>query len=169
LGLTFAAFSSLISMIELASRVLVDMGIDRKMATIGVCTTGFLFGLPSALYTNFLVNQDTVWGIGLLVSGAFMAFAIIKFNPSRFRSDLVNTEEGTYRLGRWWEIIIKYIVPIESVSLVGWWIYQSTNVSDWYNPFSVFSLGTVVLQWGLAIILFLIFNRKIADKTAESS
>ncbi|HYW34052.1 MAG TPA: sodium-dependent transporter, partial [Balneolaceae bacterium] len=47
LGLTFAAFSSLISMIELASRVLVDMGIDRKMATIGVCTTGFLFGLPS--------------------------------------------------------------------------------------------------------------------------
>lgn len=169
LGLTFAAFSSLISMIELASRVLVDTGISRRKATIGVCVTGFLFGLPSAISTDFLVNQDTVWGIGLLISGAFMSFAIIKFNPGRFRSELVNVEERSYTLGKWWEVVIKYVVPIEVVTLLVWWIYLSASVDNWYDPFSTFSLATVLLQWGLAMSLFLIYNRKIADKTMGTS
>lgn len=167
LGLTFAAFSSLISMIELASRVLVDTGVNRKNATIAVCITGFLFGLPSAISTDFLVNQDTVWGIGLLVSGAFMAFAIIKFNPGRFRSELVNVEERTYTLGKWWEVVIKYVVPIEVITLLAWWIWQSASVDNWYDPFSTFSLATVLLQWGVALALFILYNRKIAEKTAE--
>lgn len=165
LGLTFAAFSSLISMIELASRVLVDTGISRKKATWAVCITGFLFGLPSAISTDFLVNQDTVWGIGLLISGAFMSFAIIRFNPGRFRSELINVEERRYTLGSWWEVIIKYVVPIEVVTLLAWWIYQSANVDNWYDPISTFSLATVLLQWGVAMALFLLYNRKIADAT----
>lgn len=165
LGLTFAAFSSLISMIELASRVLVDLGVVRKRATVAVCITGFLFGLPSAISTDFLVNQDAVWGIGLLVSGAFMAFAIIKFNPAKFRSDLVNVEERKYTLGKWWEVIIKYIVPIEVISLLIWWIYQSASVEAWYNPISTFSLATVLVQWAIAMGLFYLYNGKIAGKT----
>lgn len=165
LGLTFAAFSSLISMIELASRVLVDLGIARSQATIAICVTGFLFGLPSAISTDFLVNQDAVWGIGLLVSGAFMAFAIIKFNPSKFRSDLVNVKERTYTLGKWWEVVIKYVVPIEVVSLLIWWIYQSASVEAWYNPISTFSLATVLVQWALAMGLFYLYNNRLADRT----
>ena len=169
LGLTFAAFSSLISMIELANRVLVDAGVLRKRATIAVCITGFLFGLPSAISTDFLVNQDSVWGIGLLVSGAFMAFAIIKFNPTKFRSNLVNTEEREYTLGRWWDFIIKYIVPIEVVSLLIWWIYQSASVESWYNPISTFSLATVLVQWGIAMGLLYYYNDKLADKTMQQT
>lgn len=165
LGLMFAAFSSLISMIELANRVLVDAGVLRKRATLAVCITGFLFGLPSAISTDFLVNQDTVWGIGLLVSGAFMAFAIIKFNPTNFRTKLVNTKERKYTLGSWWDFIIKYIVPIEVISLLIWWIYQSASVESWYNPISTFSLGTVLLQWGIAMGLLYFYNDRIVDKT----
>lgn len=167
LGLMFAAFSSLISMIELANRVLVDAGVLRKRATFAVCITGFLFGLPSAISTDFLVNQDTVWGIGLLVSGAFMAFAIIKFNPAKFRANLVNTEERKYTLGRWWDFILKYIVPIEVISLLVWWMYQSASVENWYNPISTFSLATVLLQWGLAMGLFYFYNDRLADKTIQ--
>ncbi|MBN2733133.1 MAG: sodium-dependent transporter [Balneolaceae bacterium] len=166
LGLTFAAFSSLISMIEMASRVLVDTGISRKKATAAVCITGFLFGLPSAISTDFLVNQDTVWGIGLLVSGAFMAFAIIKFNPGRFRDELVNVEERSYTLGKWWEVVIKYVVPIEVITLLVWWMYQGASVENWYDPISTFSIATVLLQWGIAMVLFIFYNRKIAEKTA---
>ena len=166
LGLTFAAFSSLISMIELASRVLVDLGIPRNRSTIAVCVTGFLFGLPSAISTEFLVNQDSVWGIGLLVSGAFMSYAIIKFNPGRFREELVNVKERKVTLGRWWEVIIKYVVPIEVVSLLLWWIYQSASVDAWYNPISTFSLATVFVQWALAMGLFYLYNDVIANKTA---
>jgi NSS family neurotransmitter:Na+ symporter len=168
LGLTFAAFSSLIAMIELASHVIADMGISRKKAVIGVCSVGFLVGLPSALSTAFLVNQDTVWGIGLLISGAFMAFAVIKFNPPTFRSKLVNVDENGWQLGSWWEVVIKYIVPIEVITLVGWWIYQSALVSNWYNPITEFSLMTIVVQWGVALALFAFYNHKIGDKTAET-
>lgn len=167
LGLTFAAFSSLISMIELASRVLIDMNISRSRATIAVCATGFLFGLPSAISTDFLVNQDTVWGIGLLVSGAFMSFAIIKFNPTKFRSTLVNVEDRKYTLGGWWDFIIKYVVPVEVVSLLIWWIYQSASVEAWYNPISTFSLATVFVQWAIAMGLFYFYNDRIADRTVE--
>jgi len=165
LGLMFAAFSSLISMIEMASRVLVDTGISRKKAVIGVCTAGFLFGLPSAISTEFLVNQDSVWGIGLLVSGAFMAFGIIKFDTNKFRSELINVKERSYTLGRWWEFVIKYLVPIEVFTLLVWWIYQSASVEQWYNPLSTFSLATVLLQWGIAMGLFMIYNTQIAGST----
>ncbi|MGM0545146.1 MAG: sodium-dependent transporter [Bacteroidota bacterium] len=169
LGLTFAAFSSLISMIELASRVLIDMNISRYRATIGVCVTGFLFGLPSALSTDVLVNQDTVWGIGLLVSGAFMAFAVIKFDPTRFRSSLINVSERKYTLGNWWDFIIKYVVPIEVISLLIWWMYQSASVEAWYNPISTFSLATVAVQLLVAMGLFYLYNDKIAKKTVGGS
>ncbi|MDZ7693372.1 MAG: sodium-dependent transporter [Balneolaceae bacterium] len=164
-SITLAAFSSLISMIELASRILVDMGILRSRATVAVCVTGFLFGLPSALSTNFLVNQDSVWGIGLLVSGAFMSFAIIKFDPTRFRNNLVNTKERKYTLGKWWEVVVKYVVPIEVVSLLVWWIYQSASVESWYNPISTFSLATVLLQWAIAMGLFYLYNDKLFKKS----
>lgn len=168
LGLTFAAFSSLISMIELAGRVFVDMGVSREKAVTGVCTAGFAFGLPSAISTDVLANQDFVWGVGLLVSGAFMSFAIIKYGPGKFRSEVVNNEERTYTLGKWWEIIIKYIVPVEVITLLIWWMYLSATAyapDSWYNPLSLYSVATVLVQWGIAMGLFIFYNRKIADKT----
>lgn len=168
LGLTFAAFSSLISMIELASRVFVDMGVTRKKAAIGVCIAGFAFGMPSALSTDILANQDFVWGVGLLVSGAFMSFAIIKYGPEKFRADVVNNEERTYTLGKWWDIIIKYVVPVEVISLLIWWMYLSASAyapDTWYNPLSLYSVATVLLQWGIAMGLFIFYNRKLAAKT----
>jgi NSS family neurotransmitter:Na+ symporter len=168
LGLTFAAFSSLISMIELASRVFVDMGVTRKKAAISVCIAGFAFGMPSAISTDILANQDFVWGVGLLVSGAFMSFAIIKFGPGKFRNEVVNNEERTYTLGRWWEVVIKYVVPVEVISLLIWWMYLSATAyapDTWYNPLSLYSVATVVVQWGIAMGLFIFYNRKLAKKT----
>ncbi|MDR8392299.1 sodium-dependent transporter [Aliifodinibius sp. S!AR15-10] len=168
LGLTFAAFSSLISMIELASRVLVDLGFSRTKATVAVCTVGFLFGLPSAISVDFLANQDFVWGVGLMVSGAFMSFAIIKFNPGKFRNTVVNTESSKYSLGKWWEVIIKYVVPIEVISLLVWWIYLSASTyapESWYNPLSPFSVATVALQWGVAMGLLYFYNHRLSSKS----
>ena len=164
LGLTFAAFSSLISMIELATKVFVDQGFTRKKATLTVCGAGFLFGLPSAINLNFFANQDFVWGVGLMVSGAFISFAVITFGAHKFRSEIVNNEESESRLGSWWEIIIKYIVPIEVITLLGWWIYLSAAEyapDTWYNPFDPFSVATIFVQWALAMGLLFFFNKRI--------
>ncbi len=94
-----------------------------------------------------------------------MSFAIIKFDPSGFRSELVNVKERRYTLGKWWEVVIKYIVPIEVVTLLVWWIYQSASVDAWYNPFSTFSLATVILQWAVAMGLLYLYNDRLFKKS----
>ncbi|MEX1268636.1 MAG: sodium-dependent transporter [Balneolaceae bacterium] len=165
LGLTFAAFSSLIAMIELATKVFVDMGITRKRATIGVCIAGFVFGLPSAVSLDYFVNQDFVWGVGLMVSGGFMSFAVIGFGADKFRRTIVNVNEEGLQLGMWWTFVLKYVVPVQVVSLLAWWIYLSASVEDWYNPLSPFSVATVFVQWAVVMTLFIIYNKQIARKT----
>ncbi|MCX8128286.1 MAG: hypothetical protein N3C62_06105 [Synergistetes bacterium] len=58
LALIFAALSSLLSMLELATRVLIDAGWERTKAAlvVGIVTT--LLGLPSSYKAYILENQD---------------------------------------------------------------------------------------------------------------
>jgi len=172
LGLTFAAFSSLISMIELATKVFVDAGATRKKATIIICVTGFAFGIPSAMNLTFFANQDFVWGIGLMISGAFISYAVIKYGVTKFRTELVNTDDEGVQLGKWWEIILKYIVPVEVVTLLGWWMFLSATEyapDSWYNPLSAFSVATVLVQWALALVLVKIFNKRLVTNNSTTS
>ena len=167
LGLTFAAFSSLISMIELAARVLVDLGIRRSTATAWVCGAGFLLGMPSALSLEVFANQDFVWGVGLMVSGAFISFGVIRFGSDAFRRDLVNLPERSVTLGPWWSVIMRVVIPVEVVTLLGWWMYQSAAVyapESWYNPLSPFSVATVLLQWALALALVIGLNSTLVKR-----
>ena len=167
LGLTFAAFSSLISMIELAVKVFVDNGMSRKKATLFIASAGFAFGIPSALNLTFFANQDFVWGVGLMVSGAFISYTVISFGADKFRNELVNSHESNTNLGGWWSIIIKYIVPVEVVTLLFWWMYLSATEyapDSWYNPFDPYSVATVVGQWLVALGLVYFFNKKVIIK-----
>lgn len=167
LGLTFAAFSSLISMIELSTKVFVDMGAERKKATIGICAAGFVFGLPSAMNLTIFANQDFVWGIGLMVSGAMISYAVIKYGVTKFRKDMVNTEESTTKLGSWWDIIIRFVIPVEIVTLLGWWMYLSATEfapDSWFNPLSPYSVATVLCQWAVAMALMYFFKDKLIPK-----
>lgn len=168
LALSFAALSSLIAMIELVTRILMDAGMQRKQAILLVASGGFLLGLPSAINMTFFENQDWVWGVGLMLSGFFVAFAAIKFGPEKFRTELVNTKGNDLNVGRWFDYLIKYVIPIEFLILIGWWFYQSVANFDregWWNPFHTFSIGTCIFQWGLVIAMFLIFNRVLYKKT----
>lgn len=172
LGLTFAAFSSLISMIELAAKVLIDSGLNRKKATIIVCTIGFLMGLPSATNLNVFANQDFVWGVGLMVSGAFISFGVMRYGSHRFREKFVNTDPETIQLGSWWSTVMTFIIPVEVVTLLAWWMYQSAAVyapDTWYNPLSPFSVATVLLQWGIAMGILVYLNRRIVSRLRPSS
>jgi NSS family neurotransmitter:Na+ symporter len=163
LGLTFAAFSSLISMIELAVKVFVDTGLSRKQATIWICGIGFAFGIPSALNLTFFANQDFVWGVGLMVSGAFISYAVISFGVKDFRLKVINIRESDTKLAGWWDIILKYIIPVEVITLLLWWLYLSATEyapDSWYNPVSPFSISTVILQWFVALGIVWFFNKR---------
>jgi neurotransmitter:Na+ symporter, NSS family len=168
LGLFFAALSSLLSMIEMVARNLMDGGMDRHRAIAVVGAGGFLLGIPSALWLGFLGNQDWVWGLGLMVSGVLFAVAAIRYGPSRFRRKYINVEGGDLELGRWWDVIIRWVVPLEFVALMGWWSYKAIFQFDragWWNPLRPYSLATCFVQWGLAALVFLILNRHLARWT----
>lgn len=57
----------------------------------------FLVGTASALDSSVLVNQDTVWGYALILSGCFMLFMVIRYGPLKFRRDLFTN----YGIGDW--------------------------------------------------------------------
>ena len=167
LTLCFAAFSSLIAMLELVTRIFMDAGIQRKKSVLMVGLIGFLFGIPSAIKIEFLNNQDWTWGLGLLVNGIFFTYAVIKFGTSRFRKELINSNGHAFRLGRWFDCIIMFVIPVEFICVLGWWFWQSATVLDpkgWWNPFHTTSIGTCILQWGMVIVVLLLLNRFLGKK-----
>lgn len=53
--------------------------------------------------------------------------------------------------------------------IIGWWCYQSIfdwHPSDWWHPFRIDSLGTVVLQIALAAVILKLLNNWYAGKIA---
>lgn len=168
LGLSFAAFTSLISMIELAVRAVVDHGVNRSRAILLVGVVGFAFGIPSAIDLNILGNQDFVWGVALIISGAFIALAIIRSGATRFREEVIDNSPHDWRAGRTWQVLITVIVPVQAVSLLGWWLYQSAAVyapTTWYNPFEPFSVMTCLVQWGIALLVLRLLNNWLAARS----
>ena len=165
-ALVVAAFSSMISMIELGTRIFIDAGLTRHRALVFVAAGGFLLGIPSAINMNFFVNQDSVWGIGLMVSGFFFAIAVRRFGTSKFREELIANADNDIPVGRWFDFAIKYLIPLEFLILIVWWLWQAaTSGEAWWNPFGVFTLGTCLFQWGIALMLFYLANNWIADRT----
>ncbi len=167
-GLAFAAFSSLLSMIELATRTVVDLGVARRKALAGVATVGFVCGAPSALDLNVFANQDFVWGVALMISGACIAAAVIRYGPTRFRRTAIAAAPGDRDPGRAWDVLVGVVVPVQAVVLLGWWLYQSAAVyapGTWYDPLQPYSVMTCLVQWTLALTVFFALNRWMTDRT----
>ena len=168
LALFCAALSSLIAMIELGARVLIDAGVSRRSAVqlVGVAT--IICGIPSAISLSVFENQDWVWGLGLMISGLFVSIAVSNYGPGRFWTELVRVGGGQAWLGQLFGLVMKYLIPTQFVVMFGWWIYQSVAVYDpigWWNPIRMYSLGTCLLQWGVAFALLWFFNRRLAESS----
>ena len=163
LAISFAAISSMIAVLELGVRNFVDFGMSRKSAvgTVFACT--FLLGIPSALSSTFFSNQDWVWGLGLSVSGFFIATAVHKIGARKLIDEWINTAPG-WKVGRVFAFVVLWLIPVQLVVLLGWWLYQSITVADpdgWWNPLRPNSFGTAVCQWGVALTIFYLVNGKL--------
>ena len=161
LGLTFAGFSSLIAMLELPARVMVDAGIKRNRAIVVIMIMVFICGIPSARSLDLLSNQDFVWGVGLMISGALIAAMIIKQGAEAVKTE-INSAPEDKKLGSWWPFIISWFIPVAAVVLLIWWLAQTFVPGKWFNPFTPFSFMTCIFQWGIVLLLLIAFNRKIS-------
>jgi len=166
LSLSFAALSSLISMLEMTSLNLCDLGMKRKNALSCVYAAALICGIPSALNINFLVNQDWTWGMGLMVSGACISIAVTVFGTDKFRTEKINQAGNRITLGRYYNLLITYAIPLQVSVLIGWWFYTVIifDPGGWWNPLSPESVGTCLAQWSFIIVVLLLLNRSLAGK-----
>ncbi len=166
IALFFAAVTSLISMVELSTRTMIDFGFKRKKAIIIVAVIGFLFGIPSALDTSFFTNQDWVWGVGLILSGAFISFSIIRYGVDKFRTEIINGYGSDVKIGKWYNYVIGLLIPVQVVALISWWLISSVSWDpQWWNPFHAESAGTCIFQWAVVLTLFILLNKFLVSQT----
>ena len=170
MALVFAAWTSLVAMIELASRILMDMGMSRGRAIALVGSAGLLFGVPSALNMDVFRNQDWVWGVGLMLSGFFFAFAVLKYGVTKWRETFINTGYSDIRIGAWWDWAIRLVV-VESIVLMVWWLLQAQGGSfaETWTLFSAFNVGSVLIQWVIVLVALLLLNRWMSARTSGKS
>ncbi len=168
LAMVFAAFTSLIAMVEVGVKTLMDGGCPRKKGTLLIVGATLILGLPSAIVPSFLDNQDWVWGVALLLSGFFIIVAVWKHGAEKIRRELINPS-ADIKMGPWWSIIIKFVSPVIFLFLAGWWFYRGIidNPGTWWKPFGTFSAATILFQWGVLIAVLLLTNRKLARWTGR--
>jgi len=167
LALVLAALSSLISMVELGVRNLIDLGLRRKTATLLVTTLIVIAGTPSALFSRVFDNQDWVWGLGLLINGLLFCVAVRVYGVTRFRKGMINIEGNRdMRLGKAYEPVILWLIPLLFTVLLAWWFYRSVGwePGNWWNPFSTFSIGSVLIQWALIAALTIWLGPRLARR-----
>jgi neurotransmitter:Na+ symporter, NSS family len=170
LALVFAAWTSLIAMIELASRILMDLGMTRGRAITIVGLAGFGFGVPSALNMDIFANQDWVWGVGLMLSGFFYAFAVLRYGVKKWRESFINTGDSDIHIGGWWDWAIRLVI-VEAVVLMSWFLWQARGESfrETWTLFSPYNVGSVVIQSAIVIAVLLVLNRWLARRTVPDS
>ncbi|MEM1056360.1 MAG: sodium-dependent transporter [Bacteroidota bacterium] len=169
LALSFAALSSLLSMIELSTRVFVDFGFDRKTVVLGVGGAAFLLGVPSALNGTFFGNQDFVWGVALMLSGAFIALAVWRHGAARLREGIAT--ETDWKLPKIWDTWITVAIPIQAIVLLGWWLYLATTAaftSRWWDPLEPYSAASCVVQWSLVLFVLYLANQWMLRRLATT-
>lgn len=170
-ALSCAALTSLIAMLELATRVLIDAGIERRKALLGVAGAGLVFGAPSALSMEIFQNQDWVWGVGLMLSGLLFAVAAARYGLEKLRTEVVNGDGCDLPIGRWWVVLVGVLVPVEAVTLMAWWLWEARgwDPEGWLDPLQPFSVGTVLVQWTVAIVALLLLNRWLVKHSGAAT
>ena len=154
-GLMFAALTSLVSLIELATRFFQDFGMTRNRSlgfTVSVC---LLLGAPSALSDTFFDNQDFVWGVGLIVSGLCLAIFVLRYGAVSFVTEFIHQKARKY--GRLYRIAMILIV-LEALLLLVWFLSQSGST------LALHCIG----QWTAVLVLLFLFRNGL-DKKMQTS
>jgi len=173
LAMSFAALTSMIATMEIAARNLIDMGYERPQALKWISVAIFALGIPSAISLQFLDSQDFVWGTGLIVSGLFTSFAVIKYGsrkraeggtfarimaalrygPYHFRKEFINTEDSDLWIGRWWDYAIYLMVFVEFPIIFLWGLYNTT----------LQNIVLMIIQWSIVLAVFIYKNDYFAS------
>ncbi|KAK4472451.1 hypothetical protein MN116_003702 [Schistosoma mekongi] len=159
LCLVFAGISSLLSITQTGVLTMKQLNVPHRLAVSIALIASALIGLPSAISVDFLTNQDTTWGYALVISGFLFCLLVIIYGPNRYREVLINDfNKNDCHLSVFWVPLIGFLVPLQSIALLCWWIYKCiTTDPDWFR-LKWTSLSTTLLEWFLSLVILLILN-----------
>ncbi|XP_018648060.1 putative sodium-dependent neurotransmitter transporter [Schistosoma mansoni] len=159
LCLVCAGISSLLSITQIGVLAMKELNVSHRLAVAIALIASAIIGVPSAIYLDFLTNQDNTWGYGLVISGFLFCLLVIVYGPNRYRRVLIN-EFGINdcHLSIFWVPLIAFLVPLQSVALLGWWMYESITTDPKWFHLNWTSLLTTLLEWFVALIGLFILN-----------
>ncbi|RED97955.1 sodium-dependent transporter [Marinoscillum furvescens] len=163
LALTLAAFSSFLPMLELLKTNLVRTNLTQRGIIVVMVLVFILFGFPSAYSLDYFSNQDWVWGLGLIVSGVFIAIATAVYGPNRFKTELMDIDSD-FKVSGWYFSAAIYLNIVMGVGIIYWWMSQGYSQNPWFdengawNWWDVYSNATITTQWGTVLLLGILLN-----------
>ena len=173
LAFFLAAFSSLLPMIELFIKNLVDLGLTRKTAGARAVIFTTVFGFPSAWYLDFFNNQDWVWGIGLILSGLFFVMAALKNGLLTFKRDFIDKDSDFKVPDLYFRATMVFNIFL-GLMLIYWWMSQGYSDYPWFdangrwNLVDVYSNASIITQWVLALLLGIVINKFLYKKFVKN-
>ncbi len=169
-----AAFSSFLAMLELFILILSDLNIPRKRAVLWVGGICMIMGLPSAWSLDFFNNQDWVWGIGLIISGLFIIFSVLKTGARRFKEQFID-KDSDFQVNTTYFVITITLNAAFALLLIYWWMSRGYDENPWFSPegnwnvWSVYSNASIVTQWAAVIIMGILLNKLLYKKFVANS
>jgi len=172
LALFSAALSSLIGMVELTTRNLMDMGMSRSSGTLISTIFYMVVGGFSAADNNIFENQDFTWGVALLMSGLCYSVASIKYGVEKLWVE--DIEPCSDLKVKWMWTAIK-LFPVLFVLVWGWWFKEAVSwyPGEWFKfwPITkyVYTPGAMVVEWAIVFALLIALNQKISAKLVHAN
>ncbi len=168
LAFSMAALSSLLAMMEMFIKLLIDWGFERDGATLRTGIFCLFFGLPSAWSLDFFSNQDWVWGVGLIISGILVAFAVLKVGLTKFKTEYID-QDSDFRLPNWYFSAVIVLNVFLGIGLLYWWMSQDFSAS-WFDKngnwdlWGTYSNASTLTQWAFIFVLGIVLNRFLYRK-----
>ena len=166
LALFMAVLTSNFGHIAVVSLAIQELGISKKKAVWYAGIVTCIIGIPATWSMDIMGRADWVSGTLLIFGALFVCYAVRKFGAKKFRERFLNTPYDEFPAGRWFDITITVIAPLLALFVLGGWIYQSiaADPAGAFNPLGSGTVGALVVQGGLIILVTILFNDKVANR-----
>jgi len=150
------AIDSAFSLVEAASTVIHDKypHLRKEDLSFYVCTAGFIYGIIFTTFSGYYyldITDHFITHYGLVTVGLLESIAVgWLYGAEKLRSYI--NEVSDIKIGRWWNMLIKYIIPVSLFLLLIATLYKDINTPyGGYSKLMLFTFG-----WLMLILVFLV-------------
>jgi NSS family neurotransmitter:Na+ symporter len=172
LALFSAALSSLIAMVELGCRNLMDMGFTRAKGTLVTTLFFIVIGSFSAANNNIFENQDFTWGVGLLIVGLCYWFLSFKIGINKLWEDDINPCSDIHVKWMWTCIML---FPLLFIIIFGFWILEAARYSNgvWLKFWPItqypYTPAILIIEWAIVFVILIALNNTMAKRLTHAN